>query len=124
MQCLRRSQSKQALESEFCHLFDLFHHFPTHVSAFSFMDYREKHMQEKREMTRARKEGRRRKGARESSLYYSLGQAHEKFNQAMQITASAQNKHISAYKSIFQLVFMYLTGRPSEIASAKRAPEI
>lgn len=67
-------------------------------------------------MTRVQKKEEGEERERESSLYYSLGQAHEKFNQAMQITASAQNKHIPVYKSIFQLVFMYLTGRASENA--------
>lgn len=47
----------------------------------------------------------RRKNETESGLYYSLGQAHEKFNQAVKITASAQNKHITVCESIFQLVF-------------------
>jgi len=67
-------------------------------------------------MTRRKKEKNDTQRERESSLYYSLGQAHEKFNQAMQITASAQNKYIPVYMSIFQLVFMYLTGRASENA--------
>lgn len=46
----------------------------------------------------------RRKNDTESGLYYSLGQAHEKCNQAVKITAPAQNKHSNVCESMFQLV--------------------
>ncbi len=108
--------SKHALVSlKLCHSFDFFHNFSSHVSAFIEIIERSTCRNKERWQERKKKEvGEERES--KSSLYYSLGQAHEKFNQAMQITASAQNKHIPAYKSIFQLVFMYLTGRASENA--------